>query len=122
MPFLDVSDVLLDPDFATTFTVTRSAAAAGADGNNVVTPSAPISVTGVVEPANSNDLRRLPDAESLTGTIAIYTPFALNVLSANTTADIVTWNGRQYTVIDVEDWSQFGAGYVRALARMLSLQ
>ncbi|MDR3488809.1 MAG: hypothetical protein P4M05_28390 [Bradyrhizobium sp.] len=130
MPFLDVTDNLSDPDFATTFDVFRSATTAGDNGETQLSePSDPTfpGVIGVVLPANSNDLRRMADAglERMTGALTIFTTF--NLLAGGTlsgvkyTADIIVWKDRQYTVFTVDDWSQFGAGFVRATATMLSL-
>ncbi|WP_158810463.1 hypothetical protein [Beijerinckia sp. L45] len=126
MPFLDVTDVLKDPDFATTFSVARSATTVGNDGETALTPSTFTGIVGVVTPANSNDLKRMAEVERLTGAIAIHTTFTLMAGGAQTdgttvTADVVTWNGRQYSIFAVDDWTQFGAGFVRATATMLSL-
>lgn len=127
MATLDVTDVLLDPDFATTFDVERDASTVSSQGETVLTPTTTTGVVGVVTPANSNDLRRMADAglERLTGSIAIHTSFQLlaggTQNGVTTTADIVTWKGRQYSGLTVDDWTQFGAGFVRAVATMLSL-
>ena len=34
-------------------------------------------------------------------------------------ADIVTWNGRRYTVVTVDDYSRYGAGFTCATCRLL---
>ena len=127
MPLLDVTDTLTDPDFATTFSVFRQATIAGSNGETQLTSSTSPNVVGVVTPANSNDLKRMAEVERLTGAIAIHTTFLLVAggLQADgettLTADVVIWRGRQYTIFAVDDWSQFGAGFVRATATMLSL-
>ena len=91
------------------------------------TPTTTPGIVAVVTPANSNDLKRMAEAERLTGAIAIHTTFALHAGGlmpdgvTNATADIVTWQGRQYSIFSIDDWTQFGAGFVRATATMLNL-
>ena len=121
MPLLDVSDVLADPDFATVFDVLRNATATS-QGKTVLTPTTFSNIIGVVTPATSNELQRMPDTERMAGSITIRTVFRLTSGDAENTADIITWRGRQYTVESLQDWSEFGAGYVEALASALSLR
>jgi len=120
MPLLDVSDVLSDPDFATVFDVVRTTTAVSG-GRTVLQSQTTANVIGVVQPASTRELERLPEAERTRGAITIYTTFALNAGSAGFTADTVNWNGSSYTVMSVDDWSQFGAGYVKALAQKQSI-
>ena len=77
-------------------------------------------------PAGSNDLKRMPEAARMSGAITIHTTFRLTsggLQPDGTTADadIVTWQGRKWSVLSIDDWTQFGAGFVRASATMLSL-
>ena len=122
MPFLDVTDVLSDPDFADTVSVLRTATAVDIFGENLATSATTTSaVSAVVTPASSNDLKRLPDTARLEGAITLISTFRFTSGQPGFTADVVTWQGRQYTVMNLDDWSQFGAGFVRATATMLSL-
>ena len=125
MPFLDVTDVLTDPDFATTFNVTRTTESVGENGRLGSSPALFPAIVGVVTPDKRN-LVRLPDGSRQTASITIYTKFQLtsgegcvnsspgNV--ASIAADVVSWKGRNYVVAAVEDWSQYGAGFVKAAA------
>ncbi len=121
MPFLDVTDVLSYPDFQTTFGVIRTATNVSNLGETVLTPQNYF-VSGVVEPASTKELERLPEAERLSGTIRIFTTFRLSDGDETITADVVVWNGRQYTVKTVDDFSEFGRGYIDALASASSIQ
>lgn len=127
MPFLDVTDVLYDPDFATTISVARTTTTVSTLGETVQTPATISGIVAVVTPANSNDLKRMAEAERLGGAIAIHTTYQLHAGGlmpdgvTNATADIVTWQGRQYSIFSIDDWTQFGAGFVRATATMLNL-
>jgi hypothetical protein len=116
MPFLDVADVLLDPDFCETLTVTRAAQTAVVD--HLPTFSAvTLSVTAVVQPARSNDLQRLLDAGRIEGGVTVYA-FGAGALE---TEDTFVWQGDTYTIMGTDDWSKFGAGYVQAVAAKTNL-
>lgn len=124
MATLDVSDVLSDPDFASSFTVT-STTVSMATGVPVPTIAAPVAASGVVIPGKSS-LRRLDDGSRLISFVDIYTQYPLTsgikTDDANSRiADIVTWRGRAYTVASVEDYSDFGAGFLHISADLLPL-
>lgn len=129
MPFIDVDDLLLDPEIAgQSFTVTRSTTSASNQGLTQPGTPAVIAALGSVQPATSNELQRMPDLERISGAITVRTPFALiaggkdPVTGLDRTADIVTWKGVQYTVESVQDYSDFGGGYVEALCSRIDLR
>lgn len=116
MPLLDVSDVIGDPDFCETLTVTR-AAQAGVVDHVPTFGSVTLSVVAVVQPARSNDLQRLIDAGRTQGGLTVYAYGA----DALQTEDTFPWQGDTYTVMGTDDWSKFGAGYVQAVAAKTNL-
>jgi hypothetical protein len=118
MPNLDVADVLDDPDFFDFFTVKRPAVVATVGGVAQTTPQTFEKVAGVVTPAGAPDLMLLPEGSIETGVISIITRFALQTGKGTGYApDIVSWHGTDYTVVNTDDWSGFGAGFIKALAR-----
>lgn len=125
MPFLDVSDLTTDPDFADQFTVTRNKETFN-HGRLVVVPTVYPCVTGVIDMASSNDLRLLPEGSYTGKIISVVTPFRLMATGKIGTdtyqPDIVTWHGSQFRVIYVDDYSEFGAGQVEALAESMTTQ
>lgn len=116
MPLLDVTDVLLDPDFCETLTVTRSTQGGIVDHVPAFT-AATLSITAVVQPAGSNDLQRLLDAEYTRGGVTVF-GYGADVLQVE---DTFMWQGDTYTVIGTDDWSRYGAGFVKATAAKTSL-
>jgi hypothetical protein len=121
MPFLDVTDVLRDPMFCEQLTITRREQAVsnkgrGSTNNTVVNPK-PV---GVVLPVTDKPLERGPDQQNLPKAIEIHTPFRLRSASdkADRTKtyqpDIVTWQGDDFTVVNVDSFSQYGQGWIRA--------
>lgn len=119
MPNLDVSDVLLDPDFSQAIIVQRNRIRVSDQGLGV-SDSVQVQIVATVVPASSLDLNRLADADLLKGKIRIFTQFPLSTGDDTITADIVFWNDRQYTISTVDDYTNFGVGFVDATADLLS--
>ncbi|MFG1260032.1 hypothetical protein V5F79_22150 [Xanthobacter flavus] len=117
MPLLDVSDVLLDPDFADTFTVYREAVTVGDDGRSIRTETTFPGV-GVVTPDMWSTLQRAPEGSNVSEIITVITQFRLTSSVDGTDADEIVWNGKRYVVIAVGDCTRFGAGFVEASASL----
>lgn len=120
MPNIDVSDLLSDPDFAEKLTVMRRlqvidpvTGIASAEPNLIV-PS-PI---GVVIPQADLPIQRGPDQQALPRLIEVHTKFRLRSASiaGNDTylPDFIVWNGDNFYVNRVYDYSHFGQGFIQA--------
>lgn len=123
MPNLDVSDIIVDPDFAQNpgalfYTRNVQSVSGGGIASNSPTTTR---LAGTVTMDAGDILRRDPEAAFVTGSILIHTPTHLIDGQAGKDADIVTWNGRRYTVKTVGDYSSFGAGFIWAICEPLSL-
>jgi len=115
MPLIDVSQLLHDPDFTTTFVVARGTQTVDSHGRASETRTTSTQ-TGVVYPASGNKLIRTPEGENIIGDITIVTQFQLTEGDgASNQADLVTWNGRTYTVVNTNDYSQYGNGFIEAV-------
>ena len=121
MPNIDVTEVLSDPDFCTSGLVcTRAAQTVSAAGLGTLTPTT-IKFTGVVTSDKGAVLERLAAGERIEDSITIHSKFRLRSGSLGYTADVVTWNGAQYTVSTVNDYSTYGVGFVAATCDLLPL-
>lgn len=118
MALLDVSQILADPDFATSFDVLRNAETVDLTGMRQVVQAGFVGQSGVVVPVRV-DIVRFPDSARMMGSIKIYTQFMLIVESPGYAADIINFAGKSYMVASIEDWSQFGAGYFCATCQLL---
>ena len=123
---LDVNDNFDDPDIAASaaFAVTRPAQAIGPNGDALDTPTTFVNIPGSVTPDRARTLQRTAAMQKQVQSIRIITTFPLSVGGGidsdnSIDADIVTWNGATYTVIAVQDWSQWGGGFYEATADML---
>lgn len=125
-PDLDFTDVLLSIEFLDDFGVTATTRSMNARGIEVDLVAPQVTAQGIVTPAKDSRLARLPDGSRLAATLDIYTQFPLtngfkSDDTASRAADIVTWRGRTYTVMAVEDYSHFGQGFIHAQADLLLL-
>lgn len=121
MPLLDVSDVLLDPDFMDlTLSVTRNAQTVGNDGNSIIT-STTTGFYGVVTSLSGSVLHRVAEGEHISDTVTIHTQFKLIDGQSGYDADIVNWQGLQWTVTNVNDYSTYGVGFVSATCTLKQL-
>ena len=120
MPFLDVSDILADPDFADGFAVTRAVQTVSSAGLATQTTTT-TAASGVVQAGTGDVLNLLPESARVSGTIEIHTTFRLKLATGTGPADVVTWGGQDYLVTQLNDYSTFGAGYVMAICTLRPL-
>lgn len=120
MPFLDMSDVLMDPDFLDTSLIChRQVQTRDADNFPINTPHE-IPFSGVVTVDRSLEARRMAAGQNIGGAILIVTQFRLTQgqpatdTSAALDADTVIYNGREYRVTFVDPYTSYGAGFVQA--------
>lgn len=120
MPDIDVTDVVLGSAVAgDEFIVIRRVETVGDNGESSVEvfryPAA-----GSIQPEGDNDLEREADFDTGVHTIAVITPFRLRLSATDGKGvsfkpDIVGWNGNNYVVKTVEDYSHFGRGLIQAI-------
>lgn len=119
MPFLDVSEVLLDPDFVdTTLVCHRNTQTMDGDNFPVNTP-ADHPFSGVVTVDRSLETKRMAAGQNINGAILIVTQFRLTQGQPRLDADIVTYRGREYRVTFVDPYTAYGAGFVQAHCELM---
>lgn len=121
MPFLDVSDVLTDPDFCDNTLVCERNTITTDNSGRGVTSTEVTRFSGVVTSDKGELLQRGAVGERATDNITIITRFRLLDAKLATTADIVQWNGLRYTVTKVNAYSTYGLGFVEVGAEMIPL-
>jgi galactose-6-phosphate isomerase len=122
MPLLDVSELVVDPDFCeTNLYCNRLKQVVGENGLAVNTPTK-VRFTGVVTQVSGAELERNAVGELITGSILICTRFRLTDGKIGITADIIDFGPRSYTVVNVYNYSRFGRGLIEAVCDLLPLQ
>lgn len=124
MADLDVSELMDDPDFADPAILhSRTATVDPATGRTIVTETtAPITVIAcTVSPVTA---QRLSQGTHTTGWRAFHSVTRMTAGDAalGTEADRLEWSGQMWQVVEVNDWSTFGDGFVEAIATVTRLR
>ncbi|WP_335991402.1 hypothetical protein [Acinetobacter bereziniae] len=121
MARLDVSDVLLDPDFMDTGIVcNRTTVIVGNNGRSQETITT-TTFAGVATTNSGLNMDRQPDGTLIKGAINIHTKFALISGDTETKADEIVWKGKTYIVSQVMDNLHYGQGFVKAICELKPL-
>ncbi|HFU6516439.1 TPA: head-tail adaptor [Klebsiella pneumoniae] len=125
MPFLDVTDVLLDPDFVDLSLVCHRQVQMVDEDNFPINTPQEIPFNGVVTVDRSLEARRMAAGQNINGAILIVTQFRLTqgMPASDSTpeldADIVLYSGRRYRVTFVDPYTRYGVGFVQAHCELL---
>lgn len=119
MPFLDVTDVLLDPDFVDLSLVCYRQVQTVDEDNFPTNTAQAIPFSGVVTVDRSLEAKRMAAGQNINGAILIVTQFRLTQGQPGLDADIVTYRGRDYRVTFVDPYTAYGAGFVQAHCELL---
>lgn len=121
MALLDVTDILLDPDFMDTGLVCERIAQTVNDDGMGVNTTTLTPFSAVVTNDSGDILERIAAGERIKGSITLHTKFTLQDGANGLTADVVRWKGRRYTVSNVADYSHFGRGFAAASCDLIPL-
>lgn len=125
MPFLDMSDVIMDPDFLDTSLVCHRQIQTLDEDNFPTNTPQDFPFSGVVTVDRSLEAKRMAAGQNINGAILIVTQFRLTQGQPETDtaprldADIVTYSGRDYRVTFVDPYTRYGAGFVQAHCELL---
>jgi galactose-6-phosphate isomerase len=116
---LDVTDVLLDQDLGTEFISVIQRPIVMVKGRATV--PAPVRTDNVAAVVNSgvSDLDRAKDQQNMPNKISVHTLFRLtgpakDAMNAQFHPSQIIWRGDYYVVSSLDDYSKYGAGFVRA--------
>ena len=117
---MNVTDAIFDPELGmTAFSVSRPVYTRTPAG--VTEQEAVSSALGTIHPAAAEEVQLLPEEHRHETAIVIHTDFALSTGKDRGKSydgpDRISWNGNNYRVVAVREWSAFN--YYRALAVML---
>ncbi|MGQ2386297.1 hypothetical protein [Acinetobacter ursingii] len=121
MPTLDVSDVLLDPDFMTkNLKCKRVSVVVGGNGRPEKTEQE-FQFSGVVTTNSGQNMDRREDGALIKGAINIHTKTLLIAGDDDHQADEITWKGKAYYVVQVLDNLHYGRGFNKAICDLKPL-
>lgn len=104
---IDMTELIHDPDFCTTFTVVRKLPGAWVQGEQTVQETT-FPVEGIVLPSTSKDIEMLPEGDRRSGLKTFFADVELKVTDTETTADICVYKGCRYKLIHAFDYEANG--------------
>ena len=110
MAFIDVSDLLLDPDFVNPVTLVHRTQIVGNNGLGQIMEECEETV-GSVQPASGKTLNRLPDALRIQNVYSFYIKAGIVADSSCDYPDIIQFKNKRYIVQQVSDYSNWGNGW-----------
>lgn len=121
MARIDVSSLLVDPDFTDTIVLIRRTITVNQWGETEVTEDTGTSIIAVVQADVSENLDFEPAGAKLMDFIKVYYRGRLIVQTSlgNAYSDIVVYDGRRYQIQDVrENFMNTGRGWTMALCQL----
>lgn len=114
---IDVSEIVHDPDFCTTFTVIKQGESEWVRGV-LQKKTTETTVEGIVQPSSSKDLELLDTADRVNGMKTFITDeVSLDVSSTEKTSDVCVWKGQRYKLIQTFDYA--ANGYYKAIGSLM---
>jgi galactose-6-phosphate isomerase len=112
---MDMRDGVLSPELLSSFAVQRREQNDNNYGRAQNTSLWTIPGRGVITATSPDQLVRLPEEQHMSKTIEIVTTFGLQGPSNGLCPDLVFWHGNEYVVQIIDDWSNYGPGFVHAV-------
>jgi len=115
MADIDVSELLLDPDFVNDLQLIHRTAVVSSAGKNVITELTPIDTVGSIQPANQKDILRLPEAMRLKDVRAFWIKAEILTDGSSQYPDIIKFGTKRFQVFAVEPWNNYGEGWNKGI-------
>lgn len=120
MPLIDVSDLLVDPDFCEPVTIYRRVQSVDTHGRSIISETSQ-TILAVVTAASANTLNRAPEGTRIEGAITVHSITPLAVATGSRDADELVWKGNRYVVTMLGDYSHYGQGFTVATCTLKPL-
>jgi len=110
MALIDVSDLLVDPDFVDEITLVSRVPTVNSMGENSLAETSLVSV-GSVQPASGRTIQKLPDAMRVANVSSFWFKGTIVASAPGQYSSVLIFNGQRYQVQTVDNWSNFGEGF-----------
>lgn len=104
---LNVATLITDPDFCTSFKIIRKMPGKWEKGKITETIKE-MEVVGIVSAVNSKDMEMLTEGDRTNELKTFYSLNAICLTDDKTTSDICVFEGGQYRIIRIYDYSKYG--------------
>jgi hypothetical protein len=119
---IDVSELIIDPDFAQPYLVHRMSGY-WFEGEFIQEESS-LQFYGVITPANTQDVNMLPEGDRIAGLMTFYTTadnpifVTRNLDTDKGTSDQIEWRGEHYRIMQTYPYNDYG--YVKAIGTRMA--
>lgn len=110
MALVDVSELLLDPDFVNTVSLIHRAATVSSQGKTQIVETT-VETIGSVQPAPTKEIQRLPDALRMSDVRKFWIKAEILADGESQYPDIIVFQGKRFQIVNVETWLNFGNGW-----------
>ena len=110
MALIDVSSLLLDPDFVNALSLIHRHATVSSYGKTEIVETSQVTF-GSVQPANAKDVQRIPEALRVADIRRFWIKAEILMDGTTQYPDIIEFQGKRFQVINTEPWLNFGSGW-----------
>lgn len=114
MALVDVSELMLDPDFVDAIILTHRTATVNSRGENILVETTSNTI-GSVQPANNKELQRLPDALRMRDVRSFYVKAPILTDGSSQYPDLISFGGNRFEILNTEPWLNYGSGWNKGL-------
>lgn len=114
MALIDVSELMVDPDFVDKMVLVTRVSKVNNLGQNVLTEAFENSF-GSIQPASGQTLERLPEAMRNVNMVSFWFKGKIIATAAGKYSSLLIFKGSRFNVKTVFDWTNWGEGWSEGL-------
>lgn len=115
MALVDVSELLLDPDFVNAMSLIHRVPTISTYGQQTLAETTIVTI-GVAEPSSGRDLQRLSEALRVKDVYTFWIKAQIVADGTSAYPDLILFNGSRYAVQIILDWMNWGPGWCQCIA------
>lgn len=108
MALVDVTELLIDPDFIDSVTIIHRTPTINSMGENTLIEASVVTI-GSVQPASGKSLMRVPDALRVESIYSFYVKGEIVSDGTSSYPDIISYQGNRYEVKNIQDFINWPA-------------
>lgn len=112
---IDVSDLLLDPDFVEPLVLVKRTSTVSQFGENQVS-EVKVQAIGSIQPLTGKDLERLPEALRQRNVRTFWMKTEVATDGEAKYLDLIEFQGKRYQVLSSKPWLNWGGGWNEVIA------
>lgn len=110
MALVDVSELLLDPDFVNSISLIHRTVIVSSQGKAQISETT-VTTIGSVQPAPVKDIQRLPESLRISDIRKFWIKAEILSDGSSQYPDIIVYQGKRFQVINTETWLNYGLGW-----------